>query len=280
MWTPRPVSALRYAASVATSVLPSPVRISAILPLWSAMPPISCTSKCRMLSVRLPASRTTANASGSRSSSASPLPARVLNSAVFARSSSSASAEIAGSSALILRTACAYCFSRRSLRLPKMRVRILEIIGLSCCRAAKKQGVRTASPLPLRSLPAGESRDGRRLRRREETDGVLRHAEQAHLEVQMGPRRAAGRPHRADALAAHHEVALLDVHRRRVRVPRHEAVAVIDLDHPTILGVEARVDHLAARGGEDRRAGLGREVDALVERALARERVDPCAEIR
>ena len=33
------------------------------------MPPMSCTSKCRMFSVRRPASRTTAKASGSRSSS-------------------------------------------------------------------------------------------------------------------------------------------------------------------------------------------------------------------
>ena len=33
---------------MAVSVLPSPVRISAILPLCSAMPPISCTSKWRI----------------------------------------------------------------------------------------------------------------------------------------------------------------------------------------------------------------------------------------
>ena len=73
MCTPLPVSALRYAGSVATSVLPSPVRISAILPLCSTMPPISCTSKWRMRSVRLAASRTTAKASGSSSSSVAPL---------------------------------------------------------------------------------------------------------------------------------------------------------------------------------------------------------------
>ena len=39
---------------MATSVLPSPVFISAILPLCSTMPPISCTSKCRMFSTRRP----------------------------------------------------------------------------------------------------------------------------------------------------------------------------------------------------------------------------------
>ena len=41
-------------------VLPSPVFISAMLPPWSTMPPISCTSKWRMPIVRLPTSRTIA----------------------------------------------------------------------------------------------------------------------------------------------------------------------------------------------------------------------------
>ena len=80
------------------------------------------------------------------------------------RSSSSVSLATAGSSALTLRTASPYCLSRRSLRLPKMRVRMLEIIrkegrvrgwttsGLRSAGRAKKQGVRTASPLmPLQS---------------------------------------------------------------------------------------------------------------------------------
>ena len=54
--------------------MPSPVFISAMLPWCRAAPPISCTSKCRWPIVRRAASRTTANASGSRSSSDSPLP--------------------------------------------------------------------------------------------------------------------------------------------------------------------------------------------------------------
>ena len=48
MCTPRPVSAFRYAGSVATRVLPSPVAISAIVPSCSTMPPMSCTSKWRI----------------------------------------------------------------------------------------------------------------------------------------------------------------------------------------------------------------------------------------
>ena len=70
-WTPRPGSELSTTASVAVSVLPSPVRISAMHPSCSTMPPISCTSKWRIPIVRLPASRTSAKHSYSRSSSGS-----------------------------------------------------------------------------------------------------------------------------------------------------------------------------------------------------------------
>ena len=76
-WTPRPVSALRIAASGATRVLPSPVRISAILPWWRTAPPMSWTSKWRMPSVRFIASRAIAKTSG-RTSSRACLEALVL----------------------------------------------------------------------------------------------------------------------------------------------------------------------------------------------------------
>src|SRR5947208_1953818 len=64
MWTPRPVRPLRYAGSVATSVLPSPVAISASLPSWRTMPPISWTLKGRMPTVRRAASRARAFLAG------------------------------------------------------------------------------------------------------------------------------------------------------------------------------------------------------------------------
>ena len=63
MWTPRPASELRIAASGATRVLPSPVFISEILPWWRTTPPISWTSKWRMPSVRCIASRVIAKTS-------------------------------------------------------------------------------------------------------------------------------------------------------------------------------------------------------------------------
>ena len=61
--TPLPASALSTTASVPVSVLPSPVRISAIAPPCSTMPPIIWTSKWRMPMRRRETSRTTANVS-------------------------------------------------------------------------------------------------------------------------------------------------------------------------------------------------------------------------
>lgn len=57
---------------MATSVLPSPVRISAILPWCRQIPPITCTWKCFMPSTRQAASRSAAKASGRISSNVSP----------------------------------------------------------------------------------------------------------------------------------------------------------------------------------------------------------------
>jgi hypothetical protein len=54
---------------VATSVLPSPVFISAIIPLCRAMPPMSWTSKWRMPRERTDASRVRAKQSGMMRSS-------------------------------------------------------------------------------------------------------------------------------------------------------------------------------------------------------------------
>ena len=52
-WTPSPVRALRYAASVDTNVFPSPVFISAIDPSWRTAPPIiyHWYSQCKLNSV-------------------------------------------------------------------------------------------------------------------------------------------------------------------------------------------------------------------------------------
>ena len=115
--------AFRYAGNVEVKVLPSPVRISAILPLCKAIPPAICTSKWRIFMTRLEPSRTTAKASGSKASSDSPAAKRSRKLWVLARNSSSFRASSPDSSALIRSTVLRYCLRRRSLRLPKILVR-------------------------------------------------------------------------------------------------------------------------------------------------------------
>src|SRR5436309_4236269 len=129
MCTPLPVSALRYAGSVATRVLPSPVAISAIVPSCSTMPPISWTSKCRMLSARHAASRHTANASGSTSSSSAPSASRLRSSSVLPRRAASSRACVAGSRALISATTGIIRLTSRSCLVPKIFLRIASIIA-------------------------------------------------------------------------------------------------------------------------------------------------------
>src|SRR3989441_23868 len=130
MWTPRPVRPLRYAGSVATSVLPSPVAISAILPSWRTMPPISWTAKGRTPAVRRPASRAPATASGSSASTDPPASRRFLNSSVFARSSASPSAWTDGSSAFVASTVGIMRLTSRSCLVPKIFRRIASIITI------------------------------------------------------------------------------------------------------------------------------------------------------
>src|SRR6266849_1781851 len=120
MWTPRPVRAFRYAGSVATSVLPSPVAISAIVPSWSTIPPMSWTSKWRISTVRRAASRHTAKASGRTSSSGSPPSIRFLNSSDFARRPASSSAATDGSSALMAWTTGIIRLTSRSCLAPNI----------------------------------------------------------------------------------------------------------------------------------------------------------------
>src|ERR687889_2665631 len=84
---------------VAASVFPSPVFISAIFPSCNTMPPMICSSKGRIPSVRRETSRTTAKASGSRSSRVSPFASLSRNSSVFSRNCASESFSMSGSSA-------------------------------------------------------------------------------------------------------------------------------------------------------------------------------------
>ena len=82
------------------------------------IPPIICTRKCSIPRTRLPASRTTANASGSRSSSVSPSSRRFLNSLVFPLSSSSLNFCMSGRRLSIFSTRGMIRLTSRWLRVP------------------------------------------------------------------------------------------------------------------------------------------------------------------
>jgi len=108
----------------ATSVLPSPVFISAIMPSCSTMPPIICTSNGRIPRVRTAPSRATANASGRRSSRGSPFAMRCLNSGVFALSCASLNLRVTGSYELISSTRGAIRLRILSFWLPNIFLRM------------------------------------------------------------------------------------------------------------------------------------------------------------
>src|SRR5947199_7122728 len=138
MCTPRPVRPFRYAGKVATSVLPSPVAISAIFPSWSTMPPISWTSKCRIPTVRRAASRQTANASGRMSSRGSPPTILFLKSSDFARRPVSSSEVSDGSSALMACTTGIIRLTSRSCLVPKIFFSRTSIMSCSLYRARSR----------------------------------------------------------------------------------------------------------------------------------------------
>src|SRR5204863_274109 len=149
------VSALRYAGSVATSVLPSPVATSAIVPLCSTMPPMSCTSKCRMPTERRAASRQTANASGSTSSISAPSASRLRSSSVLPRRAASSRAWMAGSSALISATTGIIRLTSRSCLVPKIFLRIASIIAGALYASASRALRAAATQERARVLEGG-----------------------------------------------------------------------------------------------------------------------------
>src|SRR5688572_1260847 len=262
MCTPLPASALRYAGSVATSVLPSPVFISAILPRCSTIPPISCTSKCRMLSVRRPASRTTEKASGSRSSSVCPCWKRDRNSSVLARSCSSESDWTDGSSALISVTTGARRFSSRSLAVPKTFARALSMI------------IADGYPPIVPELPA---KAGSHLTGGEQGHRVGQAAVHPDFVVQVRTSRPAGRSDVTDDVAARDLLARPHVEPRQVAVLGDDAEAVVEHHHVAVRAVRARAADRRVSGRQHRLAVIGGNVESGVEIGPPGNRIAPCA---
>ena len=89
-----------------------------------------------------------------------------------------------------------------------------------------------------------------------------------------------GRAHRGNSLAPDYQVTLFDEQHRAVRVTTQQPVTMVDLDHFTILRMNVREDHLAARGSDDRSPGFGGEVETFMKTLLTREWIDAPAVAR
>src|SRR5690606_26639249 len=97
------------------------------------------------------------------------------------------------------------------------------------------------------------------------------------FEMHVGTGGTPGRARPGDLLAAAHQVADLHFQPRVVRVAGDVAVAVVDLDHLAVARAPAREADHAVGDCQDRIAGAGMEIDALVEAAAAAERIGPAA---
>src|SRR5690606_17152217 len=240
-----------------------------------------------MPSTRRLASRQTAKASGRILSSASPLAMRSRNSGVLACSSASLSFSISGSSALMRSTERCSWRSRRSLRLPKMRVNRLLSIGVPGPEWMPPNKNRAPGALSWRNghssvgagsrVSRGQSSARQRRPLAQELARVDRAAVLPDLEVHVGTRGTPGRAGLGDLLPGADRLAHLAHQARVVGVAGHEAVAVVDLHGVAVAGLVAgEADH-AIGDGLDRVADVGLEVDAGVELAATTERVGAVA---
>src|SRR3989442_2412802 len=266
MCTPRPVRPLRYAGKVATSVLPSPVAISAIFPSWSTMPPISWTSKCRIPTVRRAASRQTANASGRMSSRGSPPTILFLKSSDFARRPVSSSEVSDGSSALMACTIGIMRLTSRSCLVPKIFFSSASIMSCSLYRA-RSRGRPTQKLASVAPRGLG--------------DPVPRHHPRDLLHARLAGHRigADAGPAAADALSDPHMMGGAGGDRRQVRDAEHLATlggrGQLLSDHGRDAAADPRVDFVEDHRGH----AVGPRPDGLEGEHRARElaaRYDPC----
>src|ERR1700744_4335579 len=306
MCTPLPASAFRYTGNVATRVLPSPVFISAILPECRTMPPIICTSKWRMPTARLPASRTTAKASGSSSSSASVSAAlraslfsavsgapssraakRALNSVVFSRNSASESPWIFGSHSLMAATVGIMRLTTRSLFVPKILVNALLIKEFLW---ALRQSGLTPSFYAITAssnLPVGDVKKAARLRRcqaaRENPRVPLKGVTQAELQL---PVRAIGLslarhlPEGTGGRIVHRSVIVRTIPVGMVGEveclrPEGQHMVVVCRDHVEVL-FQRRIPALEA-GSVDQVAAAPRRERSSIWRRRKRRGIEPVA---
>src|SRR5262249_55505818 len=141
--------------------------------------------------------------------------------------------------------------SRTSLSSASTRTSIGSSGRLSSCSSLIMLGLFVVRLLHVRVAP----------RQRKHVERIVSELAAADLEVPMVRRGAPGPPHRRDALAS--DDAITDLHHVLVvvGVHRHEAVAVLDLDDPSVAALVATGHDDAGRRRDDRNAEICLDVD-------------------
>ena len=166
------------------------------------------------------------------------------------------------------RTPSACSTPRRAPRPPASRgcPRRWSIASSLPCERDLEDGTWDATPRPSARARRVRRRaaSGRRALTDEGGERVDRRPSNAHLEVQVRPRRVARRADEPDLAPRLHDLAHADVHPREVRVEGARGAVVDRHEEPPAAGEEARVRD-AARGGRDDGRSRGRgDVDSAV----------------
>ena len=128
--------------------------------------------------------------------------------------------------------------------------------------------------------PAQPRRVALELGDRHRGDRADRRAVDAHLEVEVRPGRAAGRADLADRGPGVDRGALGRLDPAQVRVARHHAAAMVDLDHVAVAAHPPAERHDPGAGRHDRGARLAPEVGASVKAARVADRIIAPAKAR
>src|SRR5260370_5274758 len=249
-------------------------------PWWRNNPPTSWTSKCLCPSVRRAASRTRANASKSKSSSGRPFWASPRRWAVTEGNSSSLSAFICGSRALI-RAILGHAFlSSRSFFVPISFFRVHSIIGAFSSQAQRTG--RRHETIVFREILNNRAlaQPPRHLIFENELARILRDSIHPNFVMKVRTGRAAGIADRGDLLAPSDVVPCLDQHLGQVAIAGFDPVAMVDHQHVSVAAFGPGEDHRSVRKAINCFPLLSGNIQPCVHHAVRGIRVKTLSEVR
>ena len=95
---------------------------------------------------------------------------------------------------------------------------------------------------------------------------VLEHSLHQHLKVQVRPGGSTGRADFGNFLATLHEIALFNQYPQGMGVPGNQIIAMVNFDHIAVRRMNFLRHHNAPSRRDNRRAWLGGEIKAGVQR--------------